>query len=79
MTFPYPNRPWQDGQEIKANIGGREVVVAKYDASKNLWTHLRINEAGVHTYVTSCDVILSRDCSDPCLPNIDWDNIDTYR
>ena len=70
MSFQYPAKPWVDGQEIKINFQGKEVVIAKYDASKKLWLHLRVNDAGTFKYVTSCDVILNRDCSDPCLPNI---------
>ena len=44
--FIYPAKPWQDGQTITKMIGGREVVVAKYDASKNLWIHLNPNDDG---------------------------------
>jgi hypothetical protein len=79
MSFQYPAKPWVDGQEIKINFQGKEVVVAKYDASKNLWMHLRVNDAGKFQYVSSCDVILNRDCSDPCLPNIEWENIDNLQ
>ena len=75
MSFQYPVKPWVDGQEIKIDFHGKEVVIAKYDASKNLWTHLRVNDAGDFKYVTSCDVIINRDCSDPCIPNIEWENI----
>jgi hypothetical protein len=75
MSFQYPAKPWVDGQEIKIDFHGKEVVIAKYDASKNLWTHLRVNDAGDFKYVTSCDVIINRDCSDPCIPNIEWENI----
>ena len=79
MSFQYPAKPWVDGQEIKINFQGKEVVIAKYDASKNLWMHLRVNDAGTFKYVTSCEVILNRDCSDPCLPNIEWDEIDNLQ
>ena len=79
MAFQYPAKPWVDGQEIKINFQGKEVVIAKYDASKNLWLHLRVNDAGTFKYVTSCEVILNRDCSDPCIPNIEWDEIDNLQ
>ena len=82
MAFNYPAKPWKDGQEIKITLGGREVVIAKYDASKNLWTHLRVNNAGEFNYVYSCDVIIDRDkCpQDPCL-TIDslWENQETVQ
>ena len=61
MAFNYPPSPWKDGQEIKANVGGKEVVVAKYDASKNLWTHLRVNDDGQFFYVPACQITIDRD------------------
>ena len=76
MAFQYPDRPWVDGQEIKINFHGKEVVAAKYDASKNLWMHARVNDQGILRYVSSCDVIIDRSCVDPCLPNIEWEEID---
>ena len=75
MAFNYPAKPWTDGQEIKATILGEELVIAKYDASKNLWTHLRVNDAGVYYYVSTCDVRIDTSCSDPCLPELKWENI----
>ena len=76
MAFQYPDKPWVDGQEIKINFHGKEVVAAKYDASKNLWMHARVNDQGILRYVSSCDVIIDRSCVDPCLPNIKWEEID---
>ena len=58
MAFTYPTKPWTDGQEIKMMVGGREVVVAKYDASKNLWQHLHMNDDGILFYATACQVLL---------------------
>ena len=77
MAFQYPAKPWVDGQEVKMRIGGRDVVVAKYDASKNLWQHLQVNEAGVFNYVYACQITIDRTkCpADPCLETISWDNI----
>ena len=76
MAFVYPEKPWTDGQTITRTINGMEVVVAKYDASKNLWTHLGVNDAGEYVYVNTCKVIMDLSCVDPCLPNIEWENID---
>jgi hypothetical protein len=77
MAFQYPAKPWVDGQEIKMTVGGRETVVAKYDASKNLWQHLQVNELGVFNYVYACQITIDRaKCpADPCLETISWDNI----
>ena len=77
MAFQYPPKPWVDGQEIKMRIGHKEVVVAKYDASKNLWQHLQVNEKGVFTYAYACEILIDRSkCpADPCLETISWDNI----
>ena len=76
MAFVYPEKPWTDGQTITKTIHGMEVVIAKYDASKNLWTHLGVNDAGEFVYVTACKVKMDWSCVDPCLPNISWENID---
>jgi len=81
MAFQYPKKnsagTWDHGQEVKMTVGGREVVVAKYDAKKNLWQHLQVNEAGVFNFVYACQIIIDRDeCpADPCLETISWDNI----
>ena len=77
MAFQYPAKPWVDGQEIKMTVGVREVVVAKYDASKNLWQHLQVNEKGVFTYAYACNILIDRTKfpADPCLETISWDNI----
>ena len=56
MAFNYPAQPWKDGQEIKATVGGKELVIAKYDSSKNLWTHLKYNDDGQFFYTTACKV-----------------------
>ena len=57
-----------------------EVVVAKYDASKNLWTHLGVNDDGEFVYVVepvklrwTGPVWIKAD-----LPNISWENIDNW-
>ena len=82
MAYNYPNKPWKDGQEIKVTIGGKEVVIAKYDASKNLWTHLRVNNAGEFAYVSACDVVVTPDaCLPQCEINADTDpdNLDNLQ
>ena len=56
MAFNYPAKPWKDGQEIKSTVGGKELVIAKYDSSKNLWTHLHYNDDGEFFYTTACKV-----------------------
>ena len=55
-AFNYPAKPWTDGQEIKSTVGGKELVIAKYDSSKNLWTHLHYNDQGEFFYTTACKV-----------------------
>ena len=76
--FIYPAKPWQDGQTITKMIGGREVVVAKYDASKNLWIHLNPNDDGILFYANACQVTLDRsECGGdgkcpPDVPQLTW-------
>ena len=77
MAFTYPDKPWQDGQTIKKTIAGREVVVAKYDASKNLWVHLEANDNGYFFYANACQVSIDRsECGSgecpPQFPILDW-------
>ena len=76
MAFPYPDRPWTDGQTVKKEIGGREVVVAKYDASKNLWVHLDPNDDGFLFYGNACQITIDRsDCDSVCpwpTPLVEW-------
>ena len=38
MAFQYPQKPWTDGQEILEVVGGRELVIAKYDKNKKYIT-----------------------------------------
>ena len=75
MAFNYPAKPWKDGQEIKATVGGKELVIAKYDSSKNLWTHLHYNDDGEFFYTTACKVPVDfEEC--PCDITADslWEN-----
>ena len=76
MAFTYPTKPWKDGQEIKAMIGGKEVVIAKYCASKNLWMHLHLNDEGLLFYGTACQILLDYEtCECPDVEHVDWNNL----
>ena len=66
--FKYPERPWQDGQEVTKKIGGKDVVVARYILSKNLWEHLNMNDDGSFYYTTACQVQIDfEECPCPTL------------
>ena len=77
MAFNYPAKPWFNGQEVKTTIGNKEVVVARYDASKNLWEHLHLNDDGEFFYTTACKVQVDfNEC--PCIDltaDSLWENV----
>lgn len=48
MSFPYPDKPWIDGQTFSVDLNNKYVMTGTYFASKNLWSFVRTNlEGGV--------------------------------
>ena len=41
MAFPYPPKPWQDGQTIIYPASGGYQITGTYSSSKNLWNFVR--------------------------------------
>jgi hypothetical protein len=48
MSFPYPAKPWQDGQELNVAMGGGYYLLGRYNESKNLWSFRRIRDDQVN-------------------------------
>ena len=46
MSFPYPAKPWTDGQTVTVNLDSRYVMTGTYYAAKNLWSFVRTNTSG---------------------------------
>ena len=48
MSFPYPDKPWYDGQTVTTSLSEDIVMKGTYYADKNLWAFTRTNvNAGV--------------------------------
>ena len=48
MSFPYPAKPWSDGQTFTVNLNNRYVMTGTYFAAKNVWSFVRTDlEGGV--------------------------------
>ena len=55
MSFPYPAKPWQDGQQVNVAMADGTYVIGQYNASKNLWSFRRfrqdqVNREQIFTY-----------------------------
>ena len=48
MSFPYPAKPWQDGQQVNVAMADGTYVIGQYDASKNLWSFRRFRDDQVN-------------------------------
>ena len=46
MSFPYPAKPWYDGQTVSHNLTDSIVMRGRYVESKNLWVFSRVNTEG---------------------------------
>ena len=46
MSFPYPAKPWYDGQKVSYNLTDTIVMTGTYLESKNLWTFARVDTEG---------------------------------
>jgi len=44
--IPYPDKPWEDGQQFTYIDKNGEEVVGTYDAGKNAWSFTRLSEEG---------------------------------
>ena len=56
MAFQYPDKPWNDGQTVRQDMGDGTVLIGHYDASKNLWQFSRSTEGATSGIVTTADV-----------------------
>ena len=45
MSFPYPAKPWFDGQTVTVNLN-RYVMTGTYFAAKNVWSFVRTDTEG---------------------------------
>ena len=46
MSFPYPPKPWYDGQTVTKSLSDTVVMRGTYVMSKNLWVFTRTNTEG---------------------------------
>ena len=46
MSFPYPAKPWFDGQTFTVNLDSRYVMTGTYYAAKNVWSFVRTDLEG---------------------------------
>ena len=57
MSFPYPAKPWTDGQKVTVPLNNRYVMAGTYYAAKNVWSFVRTATEGgdvdASTVVTS--------------------------
>ena len=56
MSFPYPPKPWQDGQTVRAELEDGIVLIGVYEAEKNVWHFSRSTTSGGSGVVTTADV-----------------------
>ena len=76
MSIPYPNKPWEDGQQFKYTDPSGQEIVGTYDAAKNAWSFTRLQEGvpgGGIGFVTTEDVNTT-----PGVPDApsDWTGLD---
>ena len=61
--IPYPNKPWEDGEQFKYTDENGAQIVGTYNESKNAWVFTRLQEgdagAGIG-FITTEDVNTTR-------------------
>ena len=56
MSFPYPPKPWNDGQAVRHELDDGIVLTGVYEAEKNVWHFTRSTVSGGSGVVTTADV-----------------------
>ena len=56
MSFPYPPKPWEDGQTVRKELDDGVVLIGVYSAEKNVWHFTRSTTSGGSGVVTTADV-----------------------
>jgi len=56
MSFPYPPKPWQDGQTVRHELDDGVVLIGVYEAERNIWHFTRSTVSGGSGVVTTADV-----------------------
>ena len=60
MSFPYPDKPWQDGAEVTQLQDDGTIITATYDLANNVWNMVRTNpSSGLTEFVTDQQVLIT--------------------
>jgi hypothetical protein len=61
MSFPYPPKPWSDGDQVQQLQSDGTVITATYSMVDNVWKMVRTNPDSDLAYVTDKQVFITND------------------